>query len=64
MVRVTIGKDETIEKALKRFKRECNKAGILKSFKRSSVYLKPSERRRLEQKSRLRNIRQSQKFGL
>lgn len=45
-VRVNVGKDENIEKAIKKFKRLCEKAGIKKEAKAREYYEKPSEIRR------------------
>jgi len=37
---------DSIERALKQFKRICEKEGLRRDIKRSSYYEKPSERRR------------------
>ncbi|NQV14334.1 30S ribosomal protein S21, partial [bacterium] len=42
-VMVTVKRDEPFEKALRRFKKKYEKAGILKDVKKNSFYLKPSE---------------------
>jgi len=46
MIRVTLRPDESLEKMLKRFKKRCEKEGLIRDIKRASVYEKPSERRR------------------
>lgn len=46
MPRVEIREDESLEKALKRFKRKLEREGILKDLKAKKHYEKPSERRR------------------
>jgi small subunit ribosomal protein S21 len=43
---VRIGKNESIDAALKRFKRICQKAGILSEARRREHYEKPSVRRK------------------
>ena len=43
---VRVGKDESIESALKRFKRKCQNSGILKEVRRREHYEKPSVRRK------------------
>ena len=48
MSRVEIRDDETLEKALRRFKRLIEREGILKALKAKKHYEKPSERRRRE----------------
>ncbi|CEP68231.1 Ribosomal protein S21 [Moorella glycerini] len=46
MSEVKIGKNESIDAALKRFKRICQKAGILSEARRREHYEKPSVRRK------------------
>jgi len=46
MARITVDSADSLEKALRRFKRLCEKEGIRRDIKRSSYYEKPSERRR------------------
>jgi len=48
LVEVTVRKGEPLEKALRRFKKKYEKAGILRDIKRKSFYLKPSEAKRLK----------------
>ena len=48
MPRVEVRSDETLEKALKRFKRMLEREGILKALKAKKHYEKPSERKRRE----------------
>lgn len=44
------GMNEPLEKLLKRFKKKCEKEGLIRDIKRSSFYEKPSERRRRRQR--------------
>ena len=46
MAEVQVGQDESIESALKRFKKKIQKAGILSEIKRRERYEKPSIKRR------------------
>ncbi|MCD6584078.1 MAG: 30S ribosomal protein S21 [Candidatus Omnitrophica bacterium] len=46
MAEVRIDKKEDFEKALKRFKMQCKKEGILKEYRERQYYTKPSQRRR------------------
>jgi len=46
MIKVKAGGSEPLDKILKRFKKKCEKEGLIKDIKRSSFYEKPSERRR------------------
>lgn len=43
---VKIGKNETLESALRRFKRQCQKSGVLAEARRREHYDKPSVRRK------------------
>ena len=52
MPRVEVRPDETLERALKRFKRKLEREGILKDLKAKKHYEKPSERRRRRLRSR------------
>jgi len=46
MLEIKIEKDESIDKALRRFKKQCDKEELLKEMKRRERYEKPSDRRR------------------
>ena len=43
---VLVREDEPFEKALKRFKKTCEKAGIITEMKKHQHFEKPSERRK------------------
>jgi small subunit ribosomal protein S21 len=43
---VRVGKNETLDSALRRFKRSCQKAGVLAEARRHEHYEKPSVRRK------------------
>jgi small subunit ribosomal protein S21 len=43
---IRVGKDESIESALKRFKRKCQNSGIIAEVRRREHYEKPSVRRK------------------
>lgn len=46
MTKVRVRPDEPFEKALRRFKKKCNKEGLMQRLKEVKHYEKPSERRR------------------
>lgn len=46
MTLIKIGEDEPFESALRRFKRQCAKAGILKEMRKRRYYEKPSIKKR------------------
>ncbi|GAV22048.1 30S ribosomal protein S21 [Carboxydothermus pertinax] len=46
MAEVRVGKNETLDSALKRFKRSCQKAGLMAEMRKREHYEKPSVRRK------------------
>ncbi|MGI6161159.1 MAG: 30S ribosomal protein S21 [Christensenellales bacterium] len=46
MSEIHVGENETLESALKRFKRKCARAGTLAEIRRREHYEKPSVRRK------------------
>ena len=42
MSEIKVGKNETLESALRRFKRSCQKAGVLSEVRKREHYEKPS----------------------
>ncbi|MBE3583250.1 MAG: 30S ribosomal protein S21 [Limnochordaceae bacterium] len=46
MAEIRIGKDESFDQAMRRFKRETQRAGILAEVRRREYYEKPSVRRK------------------
>ena len=46
MSEVKVGKNETIDSALRRFKRTCQKAGTLAEVRKRAHYEKPSVKRK------------------
>jgi small subunit ribosomal protein S21 len=56
---VIIHDDENFERALKRFKKKCEKAGILSDLRKHRHYEKPSERRKRKLNTAMRKNRRS-----
>lgn len=56
-VKIIINRGDDFQRALRRFKRSCERAGIRREVRRHEAYEKPSERRRREKLSRLRKLR-------
>ena len=54
MPRVEVGKNEPLERALRRFKKKIEREGVLKQLKARKYYEKPSERKRKKRKSKPR----------
>ena len=46
MLRVKVRSNESVEQMVRRFKKLCEKEGLIRDIKRTSYYEKPSERRR------------------
>jgi small subunit ribosomal protein S21 len=60
MTEVKVKENESFERALRRFKKRCEKAGILSDLRKHRHFEKPSERRKrkanaAKRKSRRRN---------
>ncbi|MBT8387969.1 MAG: 30S ribosomal protein S21 [Ignavibacteria bacterium] len=48
MVGITLGDNEPIDKALRRFKKKYERSGVLKEFKKRTFFVKPSIKKRME----------------
>jgi len=46
MIKIRSRGNESVEQMLKRFKKLCEKEGLVRDIKRNSYYEKPSERKR------------------
>ncbi len=46
MPAIRVRENESIDSAIKRFRKECEKEGIVQEIKRASRFMKPSEKRR------------------
>lgn len=64
MAEVTLNDGESLESALRRFKRKVQQEDIIKDVKRHSFFLKPGEKRRIKQalarkrlRKKMRNLR-------
>ncbi len=56
---IIIHDDENFERALKRFKKKCEKDGILSDFRKHRHYEKPSERRKRKMNAASRKNRRT-----
>ena len=56
MVSIKIREDEPFEKALRRFKKKWEKAGILRDVRARAYYIKPSEARKIAKRSKRRRV--------
>lgn len=58
MIKVLIQDNESVDKALKRFKKKYEKSGILKEFRRRQYFVKPSvEKKMLKERAVRKNKR-------
>jgi len=57
MSQVIVGENESLENALKRFKRKVQKDGILADMKRKEEYVKPSVARKLKSQNARKRAR-------
>ncbi len=64
---IKVREDESLENALKRFKRKCEKSGILTEIKKRQHYEKPSVRRKRKalaaRKKLLKRLAQERRYG-
>ncbi len=56
MAKITVREGETIERALRRFKREVQKAGIMDELRKREFYEKPSVVKKREEAQKKRKI--------
>ena len=56
MIKVKARYNEGLEQLLKRFKKACEKEGLIRDMKRTAYYEKPSEIRRRKERQLIRKI--------
>lgn len=59
MIKVIVKEDQTVDSALKMFKRKVNNDGLLRNLREREYYVKPGVRRRLKHEAA---VRQRNKF--
>ncbi len=52
MAEIKVGKNETLDSALRRFKKQCSKTGVLSEAKKRKHYEKPSEKKKRKAEKR------------
>lgn len=55
MPKTIVRENETIEDALKRFKRDVSRSGVLQEVRKREVYLKPSDIRKMKKRAMKKN---------
>jgi len=59
VIKVLVRPSESLEAALRRFKRQCNYGGVFRKAKANAWHEKRSDRRRRERRERLRTIQKA-----
>jgi len=54
LVGITIPENENIDKALRRFKKKYERAGVLKEFRKRTFFVKPSVQKRMDKNRAVR----------
>jgi small subunit ribosomal protein S21 len=57
MIKVIVGENESIDRAIMRFKKKCQQAGILRDYRKNSYFLKPSQKKRLKHDKAIRRVK-------
>jgi len=61
LIKVIINEGESIDRALKKFKRKVEQAAILKDIKKREFYLKPSIKQKLKRRAANTRIKKREK---
>jgi len=56
MIKVIVGENESIDRAIIRFKKKCQQAGVLRDYRKNSYFLKPSQKKRLKHEKAVRRL--------
>jgi small subunit ribosomal protein S21 len=64
MIRIQVRPNEPLESALRRFKRQCNYAGIFRLAKKYNFFEKKSDRERRERRERVRTMQRAQRRAM
>jgi small subunit ribosomal protein S21 len=54
---VLVKEDESLEDAIRRFRRKVQREAIMRDYKKNSVYLKPGDRRRMKEHRARKRLR-------
>ncbi len=61
MAKIIVKPDEEIREALRRFKKICDKEGVVNRMRSTARFEKPSEVRKRKEEERIKTIRKAQK---
>lgn len=59
MVGIIVQENESIDRAIRRFKKKYERSGVLKEFKKRAYFTKPSVKKRMK---KVKAIRRAQRF--
>lgn len=62
MLTITVRKNESVDKAIRRLKKKVDREGVLKVVRQHAFYEKPSEKRIRKQKAARRNAVRMMKY--
>ncbi|HBG78935.1 MAG: 30S ribosomal protein S21 [Phycisphaerae bacterium] len=62
MIKVKARLGESVEQMVKRFKKMCEKEGLIRDMKRVSYYEKPSEKNRRRRRKAARSVQMSTRY--
>jgi small subunit ribosomal protein S21 len=62
MVGIKIRENESIEEALRRFKRECDRNGLMQEIKRREYYESPSVKRKRKAQEARRKVKRRMRY--
>ncbi len=63
VIKIHVRSSESLEAALRRFKRQCNYSGIFRMAKARAWHEKRSDKQRRERRERLRTIQRATRFA-
>ncbi|HDQ00752.1 MAG TPA: 30S ribosomal protein S21 [bacterium] len=64
MITVLVEENESIDRAIFRFKKKVQQAGVIRDYRKNSYFLKPSQKKRIKHdKAVRRRNRVSEKYG-
>lgn len=63
-IKVQVKPNESLEAALRRFKRQCNYGGVFRLAKQNTWHEKRSDKRRRERRERIRTIQKATRLAM
>ena len=60
MVGVVVNENESIDRAIKRFKKKYERSGVLKEFKKRAFFTKPSVKKRVKKMKAIRRTQRTE----